>query len=543
MKGERVMNRRQLLKSAGATVIGSALLPFLRSTAFAAPDDTVVVLIGNTINSLDIHRPGTNRPSYQVAVNVYDRLVTFGTKKLGDGSLAYDYDKVQPELAESWTLAPDRKSITFKLKPNATFWDGTPVTAEDVKWSFERALALGGFPKVQMGAGGFVDPAQFVAVDARTFRIDLKRPSKLSLPNLGVPVAVIINSKVAKSKATAADPWAAEYLHRTPAGSGAYKVERWDSGQQLVYARNDKWVGGPLPAARRVVIREVPAQATRRALVERGDAHLSFQISNKDARELATNKKVKVTGSPIDNCLYVACLNYNFEPFKDQRVRQAVAWAIPYDQIFKQAAYGRGVPMWGAKSAKPATAAWPQPFPYATDLAKARALLDQTAHKGGFEVPLSYDLGEADWGEPAALLIQESLGKIGIKVTLDKVPGANWRTVALVEKKLPFLLENFGGWLNTADYYFYWAYIKGNLFNASNYDDAEVKKLIDETLHMEKSEATYEAKIRQLIQKAFDDVPRIPLWQPTLESAMLPRLQGYQFWFHRQVDARTYKLA
>jgi ABC-type transport system substrate-binding protein len=99
-----------------------------------------------------------------------------------------------------------------------------------------------------------------------------------------------------------------------------------------------------------------------------------------------------------------------------------VAWAIPYEQIFKQAAYGRGVPMWGGKSAQPATAAWPQKFPYTTDLAKAKALLDQSAHKGGFEVPLSFDLGEADWGEPAALLIQESLGKIGIKVTLDKVP-------------------------------------------------------------------------------------------------------------------------
>ncbi|HET9663666.1 MAG TPA: ABC transporter substrate-binding protein, partial [Burkholderiales bacterium] len=336
------MNRRDVLKSAAALTLGSSMLPFLKSNAWAAPGDTAVVLIGNTINSLDIHRPGTNRPSYQVAVNVYDRLVTFGVKKLGDGSLAYDYDNVRPELAESWVISPDRKSITFKIKPKATFWDGSPVTAEDVKWSFDRALALGGFPKVQMGAGGFVDPAQFVVVDARTFRIDLKRPSKLSLPNLGVPVAVIINSKVAKSKATAADPWAAEYLHRNPAGSGAFKVERWDAGQQLIYVRNDKWAGGASPAVQRVIIREVPAQATRRALIERGDAHLSFQIPNKDAQELATAKKVKVTGSPIDNCLYVACLNNNFEPFKDQRVRQAVAWAIPYDQIFKQAAYGRG---------------------------------------------------------------------------------------------------------------------------------------------------------------------------------------------------------
>ncbi|MEI7680358.1 MAG: ABC transporter substrate-binding protein [Betaproteobacteria bacterium] len=535
------MNRRDMLKTTGAFAVTASTLAFLKS-AHAQSASTVVVMIGNTINSLDIHRPGTNRPSYQVAVNVYDRLVTFGIKKLADGSLAYDYDKVQPELAESWTFSPDRKSITFKLKGNATFWDGSPVTAEDVKWSFDRALALGGFPKVQMGAGGFTDPAQFVAVDAKTFRVDLARPSKLALPNLGVPVAVVINSTVAKANATATDPWAAEYLHRTPAGSGAFKVERWEPGQQLVYQRNDKWKGGPLPAVQRVIIREVPATATRRALIERGDAHLSFQIPNKDAQELATTKNVKVVGSPIDNCLYVACLNNNFDPFKDAKVRQAVAWAIPYDQIFKQAAYGRGVPMWGAKSAKPATAAWPQPFPYNTDLKKAKALLDQTAYKDGFEVPLSYDLGEADWGEPAALLIQESLGKIGIKVTLDKVPGANWRTVALVEKKLPFLLENFGGWLNTPCYYFYWSYLKGNLFNASNYDDATMAKLVEDTLYAEKTDPNYAPRIRQMIQKAFDDLPRIPLWQPTLESAMVTKLQGYQFWFHRQVDARPLKL-
>ena len=537
------MNRRQLLKSAGALTLGSSMLAFLKTPAWAAANDTAVVLIGNTINSLDIHRPGTNRPSYQVAVNVYDRLVTFGVKKLANGSLAYDYDKVEPELAESWVIAPDRKSITFKIKANANFWDGSPVTAEDVKWSFERALALGGFPKVQMRAGGFVDPAQFVAVDAKTFRVDLKKPSKLSLPDLSVPVAVVINSKLAKSKATAADPWATEYLHRNPAGSGAFRVERWDAGQQLVYVRNDKWVGGALPGVQRVIIREVPSQATRRALIERGDVHLSFQIPNKDAQELTANKKVKVVGSPIDNCIHVACLNFNFEPFKDQRVRQAVAWAIPYEQIFRQAAYGRGVPMWGGKSSQPTEAVWPQPFPYTSDLGKARALLEKTAYKGGFEVPLSFDLGVADWAEPTALLIQESLGKIGIKVTLDKVPGANWRTVALVQKKLPFLLENFGGWLNTPCYYFYWAYIKGNLFNASNYDDATVSRLVAETLHMEKSDPAYEGKIKQMIQKAFDDVPRIPLWQPTLESAMSPKLRGYEFWFHRQVDARSFSIA
>jgi peptide/nickel transport system substrate-binding protein len=78
------MNRRQLLKSAGALAAGASLLPFLKTNAWAQSGSTaVVIMIGNTINSLDIHRPGTNRPSYQVAVNVYDRLVTFGTEKAG----------------------------------------------------------------------------------------------------------------------------------------------------------------------------------------------------------------------------------------------------------------------------------------------------------------------------------------------------------------------------------------------------------------------------------------------------------------------------
>jgi peptide/nickel transport system substrate-binding protein len=536
------MNRRQLLKGAGVAGLGVAMLPFLKTNAFAASTDTAVVLIGNTINSLDIHRPGTNRPSYQVAINCYDRLVSFDLKKLSNGALAYDYEKVIPELAERWEISDDRKVLTFYLRKNANFWDGKPVTATDVKWSFDRALALGGFPKVQMAAGGFVSPDQFSVVDEKTFQIKLNKPSKLSLPDLGVPVAVVINSTVAKTKATADDPWATEYLHKTPLGSGAFKVARWDAGQQLVYERNDQWACGPVPSLKRVVVREVPSQATRRALIERADAQLSFSIPNKDAVELSKNDKVKVIGTPIDNTLYVACLNQIFEPFRDSNVRKAIAYAIPYEQIFQQSAYGLGAKMWGAASATPTEAVWPQPFPYDTNLEKAKEHLAKSGFANGFEVPLSFDLGVADWAEPTALLIQEGLGKIGIKVTLNKVPGANWRTIALVEKKLPFLLDNFGGWLNTPDYYFFWSYIKGNLFNASNYDNPKMKQLIDETLHMETTNPQYKPNILQMISLAFEDLPRIPLYQPTLESAMSPSLNGYTSWYHRQLDARPLKM-
>lgn len=532
-------SRRDFLKITGGTA-GAALLPFLKAIpAEAATRDVLVAVTGQTINSLDLHRTGTNRASYQVAVNCYDRLVSFGTKAAPGGGLSYDYSVIEPELAESWTISDDGLTMTFKLKPDATFWDGRKVTAEDVKWSFDRAVSVGGFPTVQMKAGGLERPDQFEAVDEETFVIKLDRPSKLTLPDLAVPVPFIINAGVAKANATEDDPWAMEFLHQTPAGSGAYKVAAWEAGQQLVYERNDAWVGGPLPAFKRVVVREVPSPATRRALIERGDVQLSFNIPNKDAAELDEVAGIDVYSTPIENCIHCLCPNFNFEPFQDANVRKALAYAIPYEAIFQTAAYGRGAPMWGGE-AEITDIAWPRKSPYMTDMAKAKELMAASAYADGFEVPLSISLGLADWMEPTALLLQESFAEIGIRTEIEKIPGANWRTAALVEKRLPLHLENFGGWLNTPDYYFFWAYKKGHLFNSSNYLNPEIEELVDSTLHIPMDDPQYEPNIKRMFEIAFEDLPRIPLWQPALNVAM-NGASGYEFWFHRQLDIRPLK--
>jgi peptide/nickel transport system substrate-binding protein len=531
------MDRRGFLATSGAlgTLAALKTLP----AAAAGREGTLLVLVGNGPNSMDIHRSGTNRPSYQLAVNLYDRLVTFGTKQAPDGSPMYDYEDIQPELAESWSFADDGMSITFELRPDATFWDGTPVTAEDVKWSFDRAVSVGGFPTSQMQAGSLEQPEQFEVVGERTFRINLLRKSKLTLPDLGVPVPIVINSKAAKEHATADDPWATEYLHRTPAGGGAFMLERWDPGQQTVYKRYDDWKSGPLPALERVIVREVPAPATRRALIERGDADFSLDIPSKDAKELAAAGKVKVTGVPIENSLCALGMNVIMPPFDNKLVRQAIAWAVPYDELLEVAAYGRGLPMYGASSMTPETVEWPQPFPYSTDYERAKELLAEAGLAGGFETTLSLDLGLAQWTEPAALLVQEGLAKIGISVTIDKIPGANWRTIALVEKKLPFHFKNFGGWLNYPDYYFFWNYQDGNLFNSMNYRNDEVEELINASLHLETDDPDYAPKVKRMLAIAFDEVPIVPLWQPFLDCAMQPNIDGYEYWFHRQLDART----
>ncbi|MBX2854335.1 MAG: ABC transporter substrate-binding protein [Rhodobacteraceae bacterium] len=528
-------SRRDFLKMGMA---GASVLPFLKSLpASASGGDTIVVVTGQTINSLDLHRSGTSRASYQVGVNCYDRLLSFGTKEAIGGGFSYDYTVIEPELAESWTESEDGLTLTFKLKPNAKFWDGRKVTAEDVKWSFDRAVSVGGFPSVQMKAGGLVRPDQFVAVDEETFVIKLDRASKLTIPDLAVPVPYIMNSVEAKANATEEDPWALEYLHQNPAGSGAYKVARWEQGEQLVYERNEDWVGGPLPAIKRVIIREVPSPATRRALIERGDVQMAFGIPDKDAAELAD--KIDVFSTPVENCIHCLCPNFAFEPFQDPDVRKAIAYAVPYEDIFQAAAYGRGLPLYGGEK-DINDIAWPRKTHYYTDLDKAKEHMAKSGYADGFDVTMSISLDLASWMEPTALLVQEALGKIGINVTIEKIPGANWRTAVLVEKRLDLHLENFGGWLNTPDYYFFWAYKDGHLFNSSNYRNEEIEELVDSSLHMPMDDPEYAPKIKRMFEIALEDLPRIPLYQPALNVAA-NGAEGYEFWFHRQLDVRPLK--
>ena len=518
---------------------GTLLAGIIVSSSLYAADknSTLVVVTATGPNSMDIQRSGTNRPSYQVAVNMYDRLVSFGIKGEGD-ALKYDSATLKPELATSWELVDDGLAYVFNLRKNATFWDGSPVTAHDVKWSFDRAVSLGGFPAVQMKAGGMTQTDQFEVIDDYTFKVKMLKKSKLTLPDLAVPVPIVINSKLAKKFATKDDPWATEYLHKTPAGGGAYMLENWTPGQQLVYKRFDNWKNGPLPQMERVIVREVPNAATRRALIERGGADVSVDLPNKDAKELEAQGKLTVVGTPIDNTLHAIGLNLNFEPFANAKVRQAVAYAIPYQKIYDAAAYGRGGKMWGANG--DVTATWPQAFPYDTNIEKAKALMAEAGYADGFSVPISINLGFAQWTEPTAILIQESLAEIGISSTINKIPGASWRTKALVEKGLELHLKNFGGWLNYPDYYFFWAYIKGHLFNSMNYDSPVIAELVDTTLPMSTSDPQYVPNVKTMISTAIEDVPLIPLWQPTLEVAMQPGVSGYVNWFHRQLDIRSF---
>lgn len=510
---------------------------FFSLHADAGRDETLIAVREQGPNSLDIQGVGTNRPAYGLSWNVYDRLLSFATKTAANGDLSYDYQKVTPELAESWQVSADGKYIDFSLRKNATFHDGTPVTAEDIKWSYERALAVGGFPTFQMKAGSVENPQQFEVIDKSTFRLHLLRADKLTLPDLAVPVAAIYNSKLAKKYATEADPWALEWLKNNAAGSGAFMVEKFEPGVQVVLARNPKWAGGPIPKMEKVVERVVPSSSTRRALIERGDVDVSFDLPPKDFAQLATNKKVKVQGIPVENFMWFIDMNVTKPPFDKVKVRQAIAAAIPYDDIYASASFGRAAKLYGATSMTPNTMDWPQPYPYNTNMDKAKKLLAEAGYPDGFKTSLYYNLGQATWAEPVALQVQQSLRKLGIEVLLEKIPGANWRG-EMGKKSMPFLINDMGGWLNYPDYFFFWNYHSQNgVFNTMSYQNAEMDKYID-AARFAATPKIYEENVKGFIAKAFVDTPRIPLFQSNLDVALRPDVQGYQYWFHRQLDYR-----
>ena len=297
----------------------------------------------------------------------------------------------------------------------------------------------------------------------------------------------------------------------------------------------------PLPKVKRVIWRMVPQAGNRRALLERGDADISYDLPNKDFVELKDNGKLNIVSVPYSNGVQYIGMNVKIPPFDNPKVREAVACAIPYQKIMDAVLFGLAKPMFGAAADKATEVAWPQPTKYVTDIAKAKALLAEAGYPNGFETTLSFDLGFAGVNEPLCVLVQESLAQIGIKTTINKIPGANWRT-ELNKKVLPLYTNVFSGWLDYPEYFFIWCYDgKNSIFNTMSYQSKAMDEFIGGAVDAAAigNTAKYDADVKGFVDLAFKDIPRIPLYQPYVNVAMQKNVSGYQYWFHRRLDYRA----
>lgn len=533
------MKRRNFLKTAAtatttATLVGGVVFqsaPVLGQSRAA----TLRVVQEALPNTLDPAGLGGNPRANGYSWNTYDRLITFGKQTLPNGTETYDYNKLEPELAESFSESADGKSITFKIRQNATFHDGSPVTAADVKWSLDRAVSVT-TAKNQLGTGSLTSPDQFVVLDPYTVRVDVPRKDRYTLPNLAIAFPAIINSKLVKKFATTEDPWGTEWLKSNDAGGGAFKLEKFESGQQLVLVRHNGWKSGPLPAIERVITQVVPAASNRRALLERGDADIALDLLPQDTVDLDKGGKFNIVSTTQVNAFQFIAMNTKLKPFDDVRVRQAVAYALPYKAMFDAALNGRGQPLFGGPAGAPTSNYFPAPHPYNTDFSKAKSLLAAAGLPNGFETTFSFDLSGASVAEPVATLIQESLGKIGIKVTINKIPSGQIGQ-ALTKREIPFYFEGSAAWLRDTDYFFRIFYQGNTRWNFGDFQNPEIGQLVQDA-RWETVPAKYTALTKRMIQIANEEVPVVLLWQAAQELATQKNLKGFVYYFHRQLDFR-----
>ncbi|HQS15505.1 ABC transporter substrate-binding protein [Reyranella sp.] len=533
------MKRRVLLQgAAGAAFMAGGAWP----ASAQSRAETLRYVTGATINTLDTTMPGATREAFGLSMNVYDRLFSFGRKKVGD-NWAFDPDTIRGELAKSYSISPDSKVITITLRPDATWHDGTPVTAEDVKWSLDRHVTAKSLAAPQFTTGSLTNASQFKIVDPQTVTVTLDKPDRLALANLCVCYAIMINSKLAKKHATADDPWAMEWMKTNTAASGAYIIDSHKPGESTVLRRNEKWVGGAggaLPSFKRIIIQTVPEPATRANLIERGDADLAIDLAASDLPTIEKSAKSKVVSIPQTNGFTHISMNTQMAPFDNLKVRQAVAMALPYEDMFKAAIFSRGTKLYGGTWATvPPDASFPQAIPNKTDLAKAKALLAEAGHPNGFSTTFAFTAGQTATAEPMAALVKESLGKIGIQVEIQKKPDAEFNTLES-EKKMPLFTDGATAWLPYTYYFFYLYFTRDQRWNFASFKS---KKMEDLTLdaRYQTDKAKYEEGCKQMIELFNAETPLIMLWQPNHDAVMAKSVDGYTYQFYRQADFRDLK--
>jgi peptide/nickel transport system substrate-binding protein len=518
-----------------------ALVLFASAAHAQSRAETLRYITGASINTLEPNVPGSTREAFALSLSTYDRLVSFGRKQL-NGKWVFDLDTITGELAESYNVSPDGLKITLKLRPDAKFHDGSPVTAEDVKWSLDRCVSAPVLGKAQLLTGSMTSADQFKVIDPLTIEVTLPRPDKLALPNLATVYPLIINSKLAKAHATPDDPWAVNWLKENEAGSGAYIVETFKPGEQVVVKRNEAWNrGSPDKPAffKRLIIQTIPEPATRANLVERGDADLVIDLQASDVQSLEAKGKLKVISTPQYNSVTFISMNNKIPPFDNVNVRRAIAYALPYDDMFKAALFGRGKPLFDATwtEGKAPNGGYPIAQPVKLDLERARAYLKEAGLPEGFATTFSFNVGQASTAEPMSALVKESLEKIGIKVDIQKLPDAQM-SAAINEKKLPLFTEGITAWLPSTDYFYRNFYTGNQRWNYSSTDNAEIDKIAQDA-RFQSDKVKYEEEGKELNTIAFDQMLQIPLWQTAQDAVMAPSVEGYVYQFTRQVDFRN----
>lgn len=352
------------------------------------------------------------------------------TAKIYDGLLEYDFDfKPLPSLAKSWTVSPDGKTITFKLQENVKWHDGRPFTSADVQYSIMEVLK-----KVHpRGPSTFKEVTAIETPDPHTAVLRLANPAPYMMMAFSgyespmVPKHLIEGTDVRKND-----------LVNKPVGTGPFRFVEWQRGQYARLDRNPNYWKPGRPYLDRIVARFITDSATRTAALEKEEAHIGGfgAIPYSDVVALAKKPHIEVTRKGYEMSSPIVELGFNTRkpPFNNEKVRQAIAFAIDRKFIIDNIWFGFGKPATGPINSNFAPVGFYTPEVKKYDapdrLAVANKLVDEAGYPrkaDGFRFEIVHDLtpyGE-EW-QRFGEYMRQVFSQLGIKATLRYEDVPTW---------------------------------------------------------------------------------------------------------------------
>ncbi len=490
-----------------AGVIATALAAGSASTTAGAAE----LRVGFSADALTLdpanHR---NRETETIIRNMYDGVLT------RDSNM-----QVVPELAESYQQI-DATTFEFKIRKGVTFHDGSPMTAQDIKYTFDRLTqenAMGGQTSPRKGLLGPL--ASVDIVDPDTVRFSLAEPWPI-LPAM-LPFQEVVSKAFVEKVGS-------EGLATQVNGTGPFKLVEWRKGDSVIMERFDGYYGGATdipPVGKacvdRVIFKIIPESASRVAALLAGDVDIINELPAHSMNQVASNANTQVKTVRGTRTYFVA-LNTTRPPFDNPKVRKAANHVLNKQLIIDKILSGTATPLNGVLS--PDAFGFKADLPtYEYDVAKAKALLAEAGHPDGIDVTLDVDGPFKDTAEAIASVLSKAGIRTRVEVGESSLLVKKWRQDP--EKTGDMWFTSWGnGSLDPADIVEP-TLQTGGRGNSAGYANARVDELLKSAsteLDRDKRIALYH-EAQTIVN---DEAPWIFLWLPQEIYGVSKRLSGWQ---------------
>lgn len=458
--------------------------------------DTLTWAQGADVTSLDPHQ-GKETPAVDVTCQIFDTLVAVNPET----------NEIEPQIAESWEQV-DELTYTFKIRQGIKFHDGSDLTAEDVKFSLDRAINTAAVSYI-------VDFIDTVTVDDEyTVTVKTKAPYAPALRNLAIPFAAIVPKAVVEADEDA--------FILNPVGSGPYQFVEWKQGDHVTLKAFDDYYAGK-PATENLIMRVIPETSQRSIALETGEIDLAYDLAVNDLNKVRENPDLTVYENPSLTCGYIS-MNMNKAPFDNPLVREALSCAIDRQTIIDTINAGSGQPADAIIA--------PSVFGYYStgvreyDPERAKELLAEAGYPDGFKTSLWVNDNQSRIEMCQA--IQNMFQQIGVDCAVEVIEFGSFITrTSAGEHDMAYF-----SWTTSsadADYTYYsleHSTQQGQAGNRSFIADPEVDALIEEA-RTNTDEAARKEIYKELAIKLDEINNNMPIFYNTTNVGASQKVEGF----------------